>query len=84
MGNMQASEPAHTALLERNILEMLTVHGVLALEDLRARLTVASESRMRTALAELRRRHLITVGEGKDVLVSLSGERRKYIRIGDK
>ncbi|HZR35712.1 MAG TPA: hypothetical protein VFA75_10080 [Nevskia sp.] len=65
-------------LLAKNILEQLTVRGVLPLEDLRERLCVASESRMKAALDELRRQRLIQVGEGRDLLVNLVGERRPY------
>lgn len=65
-------------LLAKNILELLTVRGVLPLEDLRERLCVASESRLKAALDELRRQHLVQVGDGKDLLVNLVGERRPY------
>ncbi len=65
-------------LLARNILEQLTARGPLPLQDLRERLCCASEMRMSEAVGELRGLHLITVGDGKDVLVALYGDRRRY------
>jgi len=65
-------------LLAKNIMEQLTVRGVMPLEDLRERLCVASETRMKAAIDELRGARLIQVSEGRDLLVNLVGERRPY------
>jgi hypothetical protein len=65
-------------LLAKNILEQLTARGALPMEDLRERLMVASEARMKAAIDELRGARLIEVSEGRDLLVNLVGERRPY------
>jgi hypothetical protein len=81
---LQAFPPESPTLmhLARNILEQLTLRGILPIEDLRERLCCASELRMRTAIDELRSMGMIHVGEGKDLLVSLVGERRPYYPSG--